>query len=79
MLQNRSIHFIGIGGIRHERIAEIFSTLATPSQDRICRRTGITERLTSLGATVFEGHAAAKWSVLGVVVTRFASTSAIPK
>jgi len=50
-------------------IAEILLTLGYPVSGSDLRRTAITDRLVSLGATVFEGHAAANVVGSGVVVT----------
>ncbi len=53
------IHFIGIGGIGMSGIAEILLTWAIRSPGRDLKRSPVTERLAGLGATIFEGHAAA--------------------
>ncbi len=53
------IHFIGIGGIGMSGIAEILLNLGNIVSGSDLRRTPITERLASFGATIFEGHAAA--------------------
>ena len=63
------VHFIGIGGIGMSGIAEILLTLGYPVSGSDLRRTGVTERLATLGATVFEGHAAANVVGSGVIVT----------
>jgi UDP-N-acetylmuramate--alanine ligase len=62
------VHFIGIGGIGMSGIAEILLNLQYPVSGSDLRRSAVTERLTSLGATVFEGHAAANVVGAGVVV-----------
>jgi len=63
------IHFIGIGGIGMSGIAEILLNLGNAVSGSDLRRTTVTERLVSLGATVFEGHAAANVIGADVVVT----------
>lgn len=63
------IHFIGIGGIGMSGIAEILLNLGNTVSGSDLRRTAVTERLASLGATVFEGHAAANVIGADVVVT----------
>jgi UDP-N-acetylmuramate--alanine ligase len=60
------IHFIGIGGIGMSGIAEILMNLGNTVSGSDLRRSSITERLASLGATIFEGHAAA--NVVGACV-----------
>ena len=62
------VHFIGIGGIGMSGIAEILLNLQYPVSGSDLRRSAVTERLASLGATVFEGHAAANVVGAGVVV-----------
>ena len=63
------IHFIGIGGIGMSGIAEILLNLGNTVSGSDLRRTAVTERLVGLGATVFEGHAAANVIGADVVVT----------
>jgi len=62
------VHFIGIGGIGMSGIAEILLNLHYPVSGSDLRRSTVTERLAALGATVFEGHAAANVVGAGVVV-----------
>ena len=62
------VHFIGIGGIGMSGIAEILLTLGYSVSGSDLRRTPITARLESLGASIFEGHAAANVAGAGVVV-----------
>jgi UDP-N-acetylmuramate--alanine ligase len=63
------VHFIGIGGIGMSGIAEILLTLGYPVSGSDLRRSPITDRLASLGATIFEGHSAANAVGAAVVVT----------
>jgi UDP-N-acetylmuramate--alanine ligase len=62
------VHFIGIGGIGMSGIAEILLNLRYPVSGSDLKRSPVTDRLTRLGATVFEGHAAANVVGAGVVV-----------
>jgi UDP-N-acetylmuramate--alanine ligase len=62
------VHFIGIGGIGMSGIAEILLNLHYPVSGSDLKRSAVTERLTALGASVFEGHAAANVVGAGVVV-----------
>ena len=62
------VHFIGIGGIGMSGIAEILLTLGYSVSGSDLRRSPVTDRLTSLGASVYDGHAAANVVGAGVVV-----------
>lgn len=62
------LHFIGIGGIGMSGIAEILLNLHYPVSGSDLRRSAVTERLATLGATVFERHAAANVVGASVVV-----------
>jgi UDP-N-acetylmuramate--alanine ligase len=73
------VHFIGIGGIGMSGIAEILLTLGYSVSGSDLRRSSVTDRLVSLGATVFEGHAAANAVGSGVVVTSSAVTEKNPE
>ena len=57
--RNVAIHFVGIGGIGMSGIAEVLLTLGYPVSGSDLKRSPVTERLAGLGATIFEGHAAA--------------------
>ena len=50
------IHFVGIGGIGMSGIAEVLMTLGYTVQGSDAKASKITDRLVSLGATVFEGQ-----------------------
>jgi len=50
------VHFVGIGGIGMSGIAEVLINLGFKVTGSDVRRTDITERLESLGATIFQGH-----------------------
>jgi UDP-N-acetylmuramate--alanine ligase len=62
------IHFIGIGGIGMSGIAEVLMTLGYCVQGSDAKRSKITDRLESLGATIFEGQRAENIGDAGVVV-----------
>ncbi len=62
------VHFIGIGGIGMSGIAQILHTLGYAVSGSDLRTSPTTDRLQTLGATVFEGHAAANVVGAGVVV-----------
>jgi UDP-N-acetylmuramate--alanine ligase len=73
------VHFIGIGGIGMSGIAEILLNMGYAVSGSDLRRSPITERLVSLGAIVFEGHAAANVIGSGVVVTSSAVNAHNPE
>ena len=73
------VHFIGIGGIGMSGIAEILLNLNYPVSGSDLRRSQVTERLATLGATVFEGHAAANVVGAGVVVVSSAVSERNPE
>ncbi|HEX4006750.1 MAG TPA: UDP-N-acetylmuramate--L-alanine ligase [Acidobacteriaceae bacterium] len=73
------VHFIGIGGIGMSGIAEILLNLQYPVSGSDLRRSPVTERLATLGATVFEGHAAANVVGAGVVVVSSAVNERNPE
>jgi UDP-N-acetylmuramate--alanine ligase len=73
------VHFIGIGGIGMSGIAEILLNLGYAVSGSDLRRSAITERLASLGATIFEGHTAANVIGSGVVVTSSAVNERNPE
>jgi len=73
------IHFIGIGGIGMSGIAEILLTLGYAVSGSDLRQSSITDRLGTLGATVFQGHAAANVVGSGVVVTSSAVNEQNPE
>jgi UDP-N-acetylmuramate--alanine ligase len=62
------VHFIGIGGIGMSGIAEILHTLGYSVSGSDLRRSPVTDRLASLGAIVYDGHAEANVVGAGVVV-----------
>src|ERR1700730_11397657 len=73
------VHFIGIGGIGMSGIAEILLNLGYAVSGSDLRQSSVTDRLVGLGATVFEGHAAANVVGSGVVVTSSAVNQQNPE
>lgn len=69
------IHFVGIGGIGMSGIAEVLLNLGYKVSGSDLKHSGVTARLVSLGAQVFEGHRAENVQGADVVVT----SSAIAK
>ncbi len=67
----RHIHFVGIGGIGMSGIAEVLLSLGENFRvtGSDARRSQITDRLESIGATVYEGHNADNIAGADVVVT----------
>ncbi|HKM47697.1 MAG TPA: UDP-N-acetylmuramate--L-alanine ligase [Terriglobales bacterium] len=63
------IHFVGIGGIGMSGIAEVLLNLGYRISGSDLRKSAVTERLATLGATIFEGHSAANIAGADVVVT----------
>jgi UDP-N-acetylmuramate--alanine ligase len=75
MLGNiRKIHFVGIGGIGMSGIAEVLLNLGFEVSGSDQKATPVTDRLASLGARIFEGHAAGNSADAQVVVV----SSAVP-
>ncbi|MBZ5569570.1 MAG: UDP-N-acetylmuramate--L-alanine ligase [Acidobacteriia bacterium] len=63
------VHFVGIGGIGMSGIAEVLVNLGYKVSGSDVKPSTVTERLSSLGATIFEGHRAENVSGSEVVVT----------
>ncbi|MGH9544732.1 MAG: UDP-N-acetylmuramate--L-alanine ligase [Terriglobales bacterium] len=63
------IHFVGIGGIGMSGVAEVLLSLGYGISGSDLKSSSVTQRLASLGATVFEGHAAENVAGAEVVVT----------
>jgi UDP-N-acetylmuramate--alanine ligase len=70
----RRIHFVGIGGIGMSGIAEVLLNLGFTVSGSDLKETPVTDRLSQLGARVFEGHAAGNLRHAEVVVV----SSAVP-
>jgi UDP-N-acetylmuramate--alanine ligase len=72
-------HFIGIGGIGMSGIAEILLSLGIKVSGSDLRRSPVTDRLASLGATIYEGHDASHVGGATVVVTSSAVSPLNPE
>jgi UDP-N-acetylmuramate--alanine ligase len=73
------IHFVGIGGIGMSGIAEVLLNLGYNVSGSDLKASPVTQRLASLGATVFEGHRAENVSGADVVVASSAIASDNPE
>ncbi len=73
------IHFVGIGGIGMSGIAEVLLNLGYKISGSDLKNSSVTQRLASLGAVVFEGHAAENVTGAEVVVTSSAVASENPE
>jgi UDP-N-acetylmuramate--alanine ligase len=75
MRRINSIHFVGIGGSGMSGIAEVLLSLGYAVQGSDARGSGVTQRLSALGARIAIGHAAANVEGADVVV----ASSAVPR
>ncbi len=66
------VHFVGIGGIGMSGIAEVLLNLGYRVSGSDLKNSVITQRLSSLGAVIFEGHAAGNIPGSEVLVTNSA-------
>jgi UDP-N-acetylmuramate--alanine ligase len=73
------IHFVGIGGIGMSGIAEVLLNLGYKVSGSDLKNSPVTERLTSLGATVFDGHRPENTAGAEVVVTSSAVAAGNPE
>jgi len=73
------IHFVGIGGIGMSGIAEVLLNLGYRVSGSDLKKSAVTDRLQSFGATVFEGHAAQNIAGADVVVTSSAINPSNPE
>ncbi len=73
------IHFVGIGGIGMSGIAEVLLNLGYKISGSDLKASAVTQRLAGLGATVFEGHAAANTTGADVIVTSSAISTDNPE
>jgi UDP-N-acetylmuramate--alanine ligase len=65
----QQVHFVGIGGIGMSGIAEVLLNLGYRVSGSDLKSSAVTQRLASLGASMFEGHRAENISGAEVVVT----------
>jgi len=63
------VHFVGIGGIGMSGIAEVLLNLGYKVSGSDLKSSAVTQRLSSLGAAIFEGHRAENIAGAEVVVT----------
>src|SRR5580658_7921373 len=63
------VHFVGIGGIGMSGIAEVLLNLGYQISGSDLKHSTVTDRLATLGASIFEGHSAANIAGADVVVT----------
>ena len=70
-LQQRALHFTGIGGIGMSGLAEIYHALGCPVSGSDVKLSVITQRLETLGIRITEGHSASNMpaEAAAVVVT----------
>ena len=73
------VHFVGIGGSGMSGIAEVLMTQGFRVQGSDAKASKITDRLASLGATVFEGQAASNIGEASVVVVSTAIKKGNPE
>jgi UDP-N-acetylmuramate--alanine ligase len=78
-LRRQHLHFTGIGGIGMSGIAEVLLNLGYEISGSDLRLSPITDRLASLGATVFEGHTASNVAGAAVLVVTSAVDSSNPE
>ena len=74
-----AIHFVGIGGIGMSGIAEVLMTLGYRVQGSDLKASKITDRLVTLGATVFEGQRAENLGEAAVIVVSSAIRKGNPE
>ena len=73
------VHFVGIGGIGMSGIAEVLLNLGYQISGSDLKRSAVTDRLKSLGTTIFEDHRAENIAGAGVVVTSSAIGAGNPE
>jgi UDP-N-acetylmuramate--alanine ligase len=73
------IHFVGIGGIGMSGIAEVLLNLGYKVSGSDLKSSSVTQRLSGLGAAVFEGHRAENIAGAEVVVTSSAIAAENPE
>jgi UDP-N-acetylmuramate--alanine ligase len=73
------VHFVGIGGIGMSGIAEVLLNLGYKISGSDLKTSPVTQRLASLGATVFEGHRPENVAGVEVVVTSSAIAADNPE
>lgn len=79
MRRVRRLHFVGIGGSGMAGIAEVLCNLGYEVTGSDTRASAVTERLQSLGATVFDGHRAENVAAADAVVVSTAIDPSNPE
>lgn len=77
--RTKHIHFVGIGGIGMSGIAELLLNLKYKVSGSDLNKTVITDKLTSLGATIYQGHRGDCIEGADVVVTSSAISEDNPE
>lgn len=75
----KNIHFVGIGGSGMSGIAEVLVNLGFSVSGSDLANNSVTQRLTKLGATVYQGHASENAHEADVVVVSSAVNEANPE
>src|ERR1700683_3596658 len=75
----QQIHFVGIGGICMSGIAEVLLNLGYKVSGSDLKHSGVAQRLSGLGAAIFEGHRAENIAGAEVVVTSSAIAAENPE
>ncbi|PID33654.1 MAG: UDP-N-acetylmuramate--L-alanine ligase [Thiotrichales bacterium] len=75
----KQVHFVGIGGSGMGGIAEVLTNIGYSITGSDLAQNAMTERLASLGAKVFKGHAASNVEGANVVVTSSAVSDDNPE
>jgi UDP-N-acetylmuramate--alanine ligase len=75
----KNIHFVGIGGSGMSGIAEVLVNLGFSVSGSDLANNSVTQRLSKLGATVYQGHASANAHEADVVVVSSAVNEANPE
>ena len=75
----KQVHFVGIGGSGMSGIAEVLANIGYEITGSDIAENAMTERLASLGAKIFKGHAASNIEGANVVVTSTAVSANNPE
>ncbi|MEE9445237.1 MAG: UDP-N-acetylmuramate--L-alanine ligase [Cocleimonas sp.] len=75
----KQVHFVGIGGSGMSGIAEVLANIGYDITGSDLAENAMTERLASLGAKIFKGHAASNIEGANVVVTSTAVSQNNPE
>jgi len=75
----KKVHFVGIGGSGMSGIAEVLANIGYEITGSDIAENAMTERLASLGAKIFKGHAASNVEGANVIVTSTAVSAKNPE